>query len=50
MADSIHETDTGTVTNHAFAPVRPTAHEQRGTGLRVERVFTTAGGDPYDSI
>jgi len=50
MADSIHETDTGTVTNHAFAPVRPTAHERRGTGLRVERVFTTAGGDPYDSI
>ena len=50
MADSIRETDTGTVTNHAFAPVRPTAHEQRGTGLRVERVFTTAGGDPYDSI
>ena len=50
MADSIRETDTGTVTNHAFAPVRPTAHERRGTGLRVERVFTTAGGDPYDSI
>ncbi|MCO5176264.1 MAG: vitamin B12-dependent ribonucleotide reductase [Thermomicrobiales bacterium] len=50
MADSIRDADTGTVTTHGFAPVRPTAHERRGNGLRVERVFTTAGGDPYDSI
>ncbi|HMM42060.1 MAG TPA: vitamin B12-dependent ribonucleotide reductase [Thermomicrobiales bacterium] len=30
--------------------VRPTAHERKGAGLRVERVFTTAGADPYDSV
>ena len=30
--------------------VRPGAHEHRGEGLKVSRVFTVAGQDPYDSI
>src|SRR5690606_14131642 len=30
--------------------VRPGAHEHRGEGLKVTRVFTKAGQDPYDSI
>jgi len=30
--------------------IRPSAHERRGHGLRVERRFTTAGQDPYDTI
>ena len=33
-----------------YALVRPTAHERKGAGLRVERRFTTAGANPYDSI
>ena len=32
------------------APIRPGAHERQGEGLRVTRVFTTAGQDPYDTI
>ena len=33
-----------------YALVRPTAHERKGAGLRVERRFTTTGANPYDSI
>ncbi|RIK46155.1 MAG: vitamin B12-dependent ribonucleotide reductase [Chloroflexi bacterium] len=29
--------------------IRPSAHERRGDGLRVRRVFTSAGIDPYSS-
>ena len=31
-------------------PIRPGAHDRRSEGLRIPRVFTTAGQDPYDTI
>ncbi len=49
VADPTRLTDAD-VQPTGHAPVRPTAHERRGVGLRVERVFTSAGADPYDSV
>ena len=44
---SVHQSHVGHTEQQV---VRPGAHEHRGEGLKITRVFTEAGQDPYGSI